>query len=58
MKEILNTLGRSSRALSTNKSNLRVSLEKSTRIYIAPVAILAATMLILDGITTWKQNMR
>ena len=58
MREILNTLSKSSRALSTHKSNLRVSIEKSSKLYIAPVAILAAGLLILDGFATWKSNMR
>lgn len=58
MKEVINALAKGSRALSTHKSTLRVSLEKSSKIYIAPVAIIAAGMLIMDACATWKSNMR
>lgn len=58
MREVLNTLAKSSRALNTHKSFLRVSLEKSSKLYIAPIAILAAGILILDACATWKSNMR
>ena len=58
MREILNPLSKGSKALTSNKSNLRVSAEKSTKIYIAPVAITAAVVLILDAFSTWKSNLR
>lgn len=58
MRELLNTLAKGSRAFSTHRSNLRASLDKSSKIYIAPVAILGAAILILDACATWKSNMR
>lgn len=58
MREILNTLSKSSRALTPHKSIVRVSMEKSSKLWIAPLAILGAGMLILDAIATWKSNMR
>ena len=58
MREILNTLSKSSRALNTHKSILRVSIEKSSKLYVAPVSIIAAVMLIMDTCATWKSNMR
>lgn len=58
MREILNTLAKGSRALTPNKSNLRISAEKSSKLYIAPVAITAAIVLIMDAFATWKSNMR
>lgn len=58
MKEVLKTLANGAKALVTHKSNARISIEKSAKLYVAPVAILGAGMLILDGFATWKSNMR
>lgn len=58
MKEILQPLVKGTRALRRNRSYIRTSAEKSSRMYVAPVAILAAVVLILDGFSTWKSNVR
>lgn len=58
MREVLTTLAKGSRAFIPHKSNLRTTTEKSSKLYIAPVAILAAWLLIQDGFATWKSIMR
>jgi hypothetical protein len=54
--ETLKTVARGGKGLVKNKSMTRVSLEKSSKIYVPILGIIAAGMLLLDSFSTYRSN--
>ena len=58
MIDIAKALSRNGRALTKHKSMTRIGLEKSSKQYIAPLAIIGAGVLILDSWATFKSSVK
>lgn len=58
MIDIAKALSRNGRALTKHKSMTRIGLEKSSKLYIAPLAIIGAGVLILDSWATFKSSVK
>lgn len=54
--ETLKTVARGGKGLKRNGSMMRLSLEKSSKIYVPILGIIAAGMLLLDSLSTYRSN--
>ena len=58
MIDISKALSRNGRALTKHKSMTRIGLEKSSKLYIALLAVTGAGILVLDSWATFKSSIK